>query len=117
MDLQNFEEVTREIERICPSDYLSAALDPGRPYDGQPWTDTGERGKTLVQGLTFRDVRDCFVVGCFQASGLPVSEYPKSLYELPWDRMDPLAVFQNMSCEMERRMGIYPNVPSLSEAA
>lgn len=104
------------IERANPSDYLTAALDPKRPYDGQSHTSTGERGKTLLTGLTMRDIRDCFIVGCFEASGLSKGDYPKSLYELPWDDMDPLAVCQNMLCEIERRMGIFPNIPDAEEA-
>ena len=103
------------MEELSPSDYESAKLDPDRPFDGQPQTDTGERGKTMVEGMRFRDLRDCFVVGCFEASGLPPSEYPASLYKLPWNEMDPLAIFQNMSCEIERRMGIFPNVPELEK--
>jgi len=33
------------------------------------------------------------------------------VYALPWDNMDPLAVAANMTCEVEKLMGIYPNVP------
>lgn len=105
-------DLERIIEEIDPSDLLQT-LDPSRPYSGQPHTDLGTRGRTVVEGLTFRDLRDCFVMACFHASGLPAEEYPRSLYNLPWDHMDPLAVFQNMACEIERRMGIYPNVPPL----
>jgi len=32
-----------------------------RPYTGQPHTDTGTRGKTEIKGITFRDIRDCFI--------------------------------------------------------
>jgi hypothetical protein len=38
-----------------------------RPYDGQPQTGQGERGKTLVTGLTMRDISDCFVKGLLLA--------------------------------------------------
>lgn len=89
---------------------------PTRPYDGQPHTDEGERGKTLVAGLTFRDVCDCFRIGWFHAQGRSallespdVSE--NDIYDGP--DVDPIAVMQNMACEMERRMGIFPNVPPL----
>lgn len=100
-------------------------LDPKRPYDGQPHTDAGERGKTLVAGLTMRDVCDCFVIGWLMASGRSslaesgTASY-NDVYEpgirldgsgLPDDDIDPLAVMQNMTCEMERRMGIFPNLP------
>lgn len=99
--------------------------DRNRPYDGQPHTHNGERGKTLVAGLTFRDVKDCFIKGALLACG--GQENFKYLYErakqntwveddiykIPWEQIDPLAVWQNMSCEMERMMGIFPNVPKL----
>ena len=32
-----------------------------RPYDGQPHTDTGKRGATEIRGITFRDLRDCYI--------------------------------------------------------
>lgn len=102
-----------KIKELAGGSWLSASLDPTRPYDGQPHTDAGERGKTLVEGLTMRDIVDCYIVGAFYASGLPTSEYPETIYGLPWDEIDPMAVSQNMTCEIERRMGIYPNVPDL----
>lgn len=40
------------------------------------------------------------------------------LYGWDWNQLDPMAVFQNFSCEVERIMGIFPNVPALkSEGA
>jgi len=36
-------------------------MDRNRKYTGQPHTDYGERGKTQVEGLTMRDVCDCFL--------------------------------------------------------
>lgn len=112
-------------EHGTPTDLslILAGMDPSRPeaifnrqrdYGGQMHTDQGERGRTLVEGLTFRDVVDCFYIGCYLASGLPREQWPGSAYELPWHDMDIVAVQQNMSCEMERRMGIFPNVPRLS---
>lgn len=44
---------------------------------------------------------------------LPVEQWPGSVYDLPWDDMDILAVSQNLSCWVERYMGIFPNVPQL----
>ena len=108
----NFNELKEVFEEISPSDYLSTLVND-RPYNGQPHTDTGERGKTEIKGITFRDLRDCFIRGAFHASGLSPEDYPKSLYELNWNEMDVLAVYQNMSCEVEKKMGIYPNVEKL----
>ena len=103
--------LAEDLERVSPSDYLTAALDPDRPYAGQSHTDNGVRGQTVVSGLTFRDLKDCFIVGAFHSSGLLPEEYPKTIFELSWESIDPIAVWQNMSCEIERRMGIYPNIP------
>lgn len=89
--------------------YLDALL-PDRPYDGQPQTDSGERGRTEVRGISFRDLMDCYVMACFQASGLPAVDYPRTVYELPWDNMDPMAIQQRMCCLVEERMRIYPNL-------
>ena len=112
-EIRSIEDIVEIIEDLDPSDLLTAYMSD-RPYNGQPHTNTGERGKQEVSGVTFRDIRDCFVIACFKASGLDIEDYPESLYKLPWDEMDPLAVFQNMSCEIEKRMGIYPNIPTLN---
>lgn len=90
-----------------------------RPYNGQPHTYEGERGKTLVEGLTMRDVCDCMAIGLLDASGIPelqdaadrgVWTY-NDLYKL--EDFDPVAAIQNMACRIEMMMGIFPNVPKL----
>lgn len=103
--------------------------DRERPYDGQPHTDLGKRGQTEVKGITFRDLRDCFIMGALAASFHNVANLPDAhfcdkvrdgtwcandLYALDWNRMDPIAVAQSMACEVEKMMGIYPNVPKLT---
>lgn len=98
------------IEDMDPSNYAET-LFRDRPYDGQPWTDQGIRGKQEVKGLTMRDVRDCYIRGCYESSGWPREQWPRSIYDLPWDRIDPMAVIQNTLCEIEKFMGIFPNVP------
>jgi len=105
-------DLFREMERLGPTS-LAAHLDPTRPYDGQPHTDHGERGRTEIKGITFRDLRDCFMRACYESSGLPIKEWPGSVHDLPWDDMDIIAVAQNLSCNVEKAMGIYPNVPRL----
>ena len=95
-------------------------LDPSRPYNGQPWTDAGERGKTEVRGLTMRDIGDCLAVAFLTSCEGPW----RNLYEsgqATWNDVyeaiaadpdfDPVAVRQALTCEIEKRMGIYPNVP------
>jgi hypothetical protein len=36
------------------------------------------------------------------------------LFELDLNKLDPVAICQNLSCEIERIMGIFPNVPNLT---
>lgn len=105
----NMEQLADIFEALDPSDFAHAVC-RDRPYDGQPHTSTGARGKTQVRDVSFRDLRDAFILGCYQAAGLHENDWPNSLYKLPWEHMDPLAVCNNMLCEIERRMGIYPNV-------
>ena len=106
-----------------------------RPYNGQSHTATGERGKTEIKGITFRDLRDCFVrafifsheyykpgtIELVQPNAALKDEAEKGehaalcendVYRLAGD-IDPIAVLQNLCCEVEKVMGIYPNVPRL----
>jgi hypothetical protein len=97
--------------------------DRERPYDGQPHTDYGERGRTEIKGITFRDLRDCFIKGCLLACGdkqpalyARVEDgnwLPEDIYKINFNEVDPVAIAQNMSVEVEKMMGIYPNVPPL----
>ena len=98
------------LESTAPSGYLDT-LDRERPYDGQPWTAHGERGKTLVHGVTQRDIRDCFIRACFDSSGLAPGDYPKSVHDLDWNDISPIAVAQNLLCWIEKYMGDFPNIP------
>ncbi len=93
--------------------------DRERPYDGQPWTDNGIRGATLVVGLTMRDVVDCLIQGFLLSNG-PGESYSKAIngtwiqedvFNLDLGQLDPMAVAQNMLCCIERYMGIFPNIP------
>ena len=110
-----------------------------RPYNGQPWTDQGERGKTEVKGLTMRDVCDCIVQGflCCADPDVPelheiqnsVTEIHKEfigteyaskgtwryndMYKLDMTKVDPGAVIKNAMCFIEHMMGIFPNVNQL----
>jgi hypothetical protein len=124
-ELEGLEEV---FEDAFPESYQRGML-RARPYDGQPNTDHGERGKTEIKGITFRDLRDCFIRACCLSAGGGCSPKGDQLYEqadkgenallaendifdLPWEQMDAVAIAQNLSCEVERIMGIYPNTDS-----
>ena len=99
-----------------------------RPYSGQPHTDKGIRGATEVSGVTFRDLSDCFTRAFFLAShhinpalyeeackGENAVICENDLYGWDLNQIDPVAVMQNFTCEVEKIMGIYPNVPALKE--
>lgn len=137
------------------SDYRN---DRERPYNGQSWTDDGERGKTEVKGLTMRDIKDCLIKAILTCSA--TEEYLKDenfskcwdfseckhdtdqpkptqflldkikeedpdyihvkgelgtwrqsdLFKIRWEEIDPLALTQNLTCEIEKMMGIFPNI-------
>jgi len=109
-------ELLVEMERLEPSS-LAARLDRDRPYDGQVHTFCGQRGFQGVHGLSVRDVQDCFVRACYDASGLEVDDWPGLVSDLPWGQMSPIAVSQNLCCWLERYMGTYPNLCISEEPA
>ena len=103
-----------------------------RPYGGKPHTDTGARGATEIKGVTFRDLRDCFIRAVLLSTGAEtidgVDMRPRyeeatkgenaalsenDLYGWNLNRLDPMAIARNLECEVEKVMGIYPNVPRL----
>ena len=97
-----------------------------RPYCGQSHTDTGLRGKTEIKGVTFRDLRDCFIrAACLcsaeqfpelyaeAAKGDAAALCENDLFKLDLNKIDPMAWEQNLACEIERLMGIFPNIPNL----
>ena len=92
------------------------SMERHRPYDGQDHTDMGIRGKTHVSGLTMRDVVDCMVMGFLRSTGEPpLNEHPvhDDIYKLDLEKLDPGAIIQNTVCEIEKMMGIFPNVEKL----
>lgn len=101
-------------------------MERDRPYSGQPQTSTGQRGATEIAGVTFRDLRDAFIRAVFLSAGDQAPHWfeeakkgpaaalcAADLYTLDLNRLDPMAIEQNLGCEIERLMGIYPNVPPL----
>ena len=108
------------------------SMQRGRPYDGQPHTTDGKRGAEFIRNMTFRDLRDCFIRGfisshmkykngsleTIQPNQTLIDECEKGqnaaicqndVYTLVGDT-DPIAVWQNMACEIEKVMKIYPNI-------
>lgn len=142
--MRNEEQMSSELERVFDQighdlGWHDHNMRRDRPYNGQPHTDTGTRGATEVRGITFRDLRDCFIRAVLLSTGgqfYPTDDpamrdrmaalYEEAnkgenatlcendLYGWDLDKLDPLAIAQNMSCEVERIMGIYPNVPKLT---
>ncbi len=99
-----------------------------RPYGGQVHTDTGLRGMTEIEGITFRDLRDCFIRGLLRAASHVVPEkYEEAckgedadldsndVYYFNLNKLDPMAIFNNVSCEVEKLMGIYPNILGMAK--
>jgi hypothetical protein len=90
------------------------SMDRERTYDGQDHTTNGTRGKTVVEGLTMRDVADC-IVKAMLACGGDYRENPiwDDVYKLNFEDIDPIAVVQNAMVNIEKMMDIYPNVEPL----
>lgn len=86
---------------------LADVIDRKRAYNGQPWTQDGERGTIEVTGLTTRDIRDCFILACYDSRPTGVKP-PESVEDLPFNDMCIEAIGQNLVCWLERYMGIYP---------
>lgn len=127
-----------DLSQVIVSLEGSKTMNPDRAYDGQPHTHTGERGKAEVKGLTMRDIRDCFIRAFIishpyyvydevkrvctlkrqEPNATLIDEANKGtealldgndVYDLVGD-IDPIAVSQNLTCEIEKMMGIYPNI-------
>jgi hypothetical protein len=109
------------------SDFVTddnANMDRNRPYNGQAWTTTGIRGSTEIKGITFRDLRDCFIRAAFQCchelhphlyeeaqKGEKANLSSEDMYGWDLDKLDPMAWQQQLGVEVEKMMGIFPNVP------
>lgn len=85
---------------------------------------------TKLEGITLRDIYDAVIIGILQAKNR--SSTPVGMDALPpnhimsnaqlWEELskdadfDPIAAAQNASCEIEKRLGIFPNVSALTWA-
>lgn len=109
-----------------------------RPYEeGQP-----KRMQQQISGVTMRDLRDCFIRAVLLSTGgsfyceKPMdmvlhtklkNAYAEArkgeqakldindLYGFDLDKLDPMAISQNLMCEIEKVMGIYPNMVDYDE--
>jgi len=117
------------------SDYRN---DRDRPYNGQPWTDNGIRGRQEVKGVTMRDIKDCLIQAFLVCADLndpeqaqlinkvfEISDDPNTgkgtkyaakgnwrtqdVYKVDLSKVDPIAVSQNLCNFIEYYMGIFPN--------
>lgn len=98
-----------------------------RPYRGQPHTDQGDRGRQEIHGITMRDLTDAFVMAAFDAgndqdpTGKHFDKECKGevtlndIYKLDLNKIDPIAWSQNLTCRIEKMMGIFPNVPGMKK--
>lgn len=84
--------------------------DRQRPYNGQPWTFTGKRGEEEVKGVTMRDIADCFVRAILGFEETDKTWRYQDVYKMDFSKIDPLGVQQNMLVNIEKMMGIYPNI-------
>ena len=110
--------------------------DRDRPFTGQSHTDQGERGKTEVKGIRFRDLADCVARAIVDSTppdrdqdGLELDTEQNrrlaelrprvedgtlnynDLYRINWNDMSPVALIQNVCTRVEKEMDIYPNMP------
>lgn len=115
--------------RMSLEEIIVGPTNPDRPFTGQPHTHHGERGKTEVKGIRFRDLADCLAKAWIDAAGHTIGDESRredlrnravngtlnynDLYSLECGDIDPIALIQSMVCQVEKAMGIYPNVPSL----
>jgi hypothetical protein len=104
-------------------------MDRNRPYDGQSHTNYGERGKTAVAGLTMRDIQDCYVRAVLLSAGHVAPELydeatkgeaanltDNDLHKVDFGELGPGAIGRNLGCEIERMMGIFPNLPNPADS-
>jgi hypothetical protein len=105
IEMSEIDKLPEILETLSPSQIFK---DRHRPYNGQPWTDDGERGATEVKGVTMRDIVDCLHIALYESCGSP--ENVKSVYDLDLSNCDPIAIGQNLTCNIEKMMRIFPNM-------
>lgn len=87
--------------------------DRNRNYNGQPHTNEGIRGSTEVKSITMRDLTDCLRIALYESCGSPNGI--TSVYDLDISKCDPVTIEQNLTCNVEKFMGVYPNTEVQNE--
>lgn len=99
--------------------------DPERPFTGQSLFN-GERGKTEIKGMRFRDLADCVVKAWIDTAAHTIEDEVlrdelrmraedgtlnyNDVYKIECGDIDPLSLMRCVCCRVEKAMGIYPNV-------
>ncbi len=120
---EDFQKIWNQFENDLGHNDMN--MQRNRPYCGQLHTSEGIRGATEIKGITFRDLRDCFIRAIYLSAshldkelhdeankGEDAALCENDLYKLDLNKLDPMAISQNLNCEVERLMGIFPNVPN-----
>ncbi len=89
------------------SDYRN---DRERPYTGQSWTVEGKRGQQEVKGVTMRDIGDCFIRAILGFDENDKTWREQDVYKMDLNKIDPIALKQTMLTNIEKMMGIFPNI-------
>jgi hypothetical protein len=119
----NFNEIMEDFDNKQGSNSI---MYQNRPYKGQAHTVLGARGKTEINGITFRDLHDAFIKSAFDSSYILLTDElkekhkkdkltPNDIYLLNLNEIDPIAWQQNLSIRIEKMMGIFPNVTIINE--
>lgn len=84
---------------------LATLFHTERPYLGQPQTVHGKRGKRKLRGLSMRDVGDAIARAWAQSARSNANGF----------QVDLEALIQNTTMNLEKLMGIFPNVDKIQE--
>lgn len=115
------DSIGEQMENLAEAIKDTAPLDRIRPYTCQQ----PKRHQQIVSGLTMRDISDCIIRGfLLSAKHVNPKGYDKveagtccheDLYGWNLNKIDPGAVLKNTGCEIEKMMGIYPNMLDFSD--
>ncbi len=84
-----------------------------------------ERNQVEVKGLTFADINECYYLAIMDSSPDDIAQIamdkwketkeidPNFVFKLNWEKIDPIAIRQNLDCWIEKKMGIFPNIVNL----